>query len=38
MSLVFLTGRARYARLGPQTTITFVVVEQLRALAGLGSM
>eukprot|EP01026_Neomeris_dumetosa_P056076 TRINITY_DN5120_c1_g1_i1.p1 TRINITY_DN5120_c1_g1~~TRINITY_DN5120_c1_g1_i1.p1 ORF type:complete len:281 (-),score=30.58 TRINITY_DN5120_c1_g1_i1:458-1300(-) len=29
---------ANYARLGPQTAIIFVVVEQLRKVAGLGSL
>lgn len=29
---------ANYARLGPQTVITFVVAEQLRSMAGLAAL
>eukprot|EP00894_Picocystis_sp_ML_P005539 jgi/Pico_ML_1/56056/g1652.t1 len=29
---------ANYARLGPQTTITFLVLEKLRSIAGLGTV
>eukprot|EP00803_Ostreobium_quekettii_P006698 evm.model.scf_796.1 EVM.evm.TU.scf_796.1 scf_796:5838-10642(+) len=35
---LFKGWTANYVRLGPQTTITFVVLEQLRSLAGLGSV
>lgn len=35
----FMRGwTANYARLGPQTMITFVAAEQLRSLAGLSSL
>jgi solute carrier family 25 uncoupling protein 8/9 len=29
---------ANYARLGPQTVMTFLVVEQLRSMAGMGPL
>ena len=35
---LFKGWSANYLRLGPQTTITFVAVEQLRHLTGLGSI
>lgn len=35
---LFKGWTANYVRLGPQTTITFVVLEQLRNLAGLGTV
>lgn len=35
---LFRGWTANYARLGPQTTITFVLLEQLRTLTGLGNV
>jgi len=37
-SSIFFSGFATFARLGPQTTITFIVCEKLRELAGMTAM
>ena len=35
---LFKGWTANYARLGPQTTVIFVVMEQIRSLSGLSSL
>ena len=35
---LFKGWTANYARLGPQTTVIFVVMEQIRSMSGLGAL
>ena len=35
---LFRGWTANYARLGPQTTVIFVVMEQIRSMSGLGAL
>jgi hypothetical protein len=37
-NLIFFSGLANFARLGPQTTITLVVCEKLRELMGMNAI